>query len=132
MYFFEKAIGILVVSNPDSVRVLFDKIASLYFIWKMYLDFSIGNGQPREPALCQLYWHTFVPYWVEFVCEGGRPVEESSMSLLLRITSRDYCLAKKVASVDWVLVAYCSKICKNVRIYHLLTIRKNSFVHTVW
>jgi len=25
MYFFEKAIGILVVSNPDSVRVLFDK-----------------------------------------------------------------------------------------------------------
>ena len=28
----------------------------------MYLYFSIGNGQPREPALCQLYRHTFVPY----------------------------------------------------------------------
>ena len=23
--------------------------------------FSIGNGQPGEPALCQLYRHTFVP-----------------------------------------------------------------------
>jgi len=32
--------------------VLFDKIASvgLYFISKMYLYFSIGNGQPRERA----------------------------------------------------------------------------------
>ena len=26
----------------------------------MYLYFSIGNGQPREPALCQLYRHIFV------------------------------------------------------------------------
>ena len=26
--------------------------------------FSIGtHGQPREPALCQLYRHTFVPCW---------------------------------------------------------------------
>ena len=24
--------------------------------------FSTGNGQPREPALCQLYRHTSVPY----------------------------------------------------------------------
>jgi len=22
----------------------------------------MGNGQPREPALCQLYRHTFAPY----------------------------------------------------------------------
>ena len=28
----------------------------------MYKYFSIGNGQPREPALCQLYRRTFVPY----------------------------------------------------------------------
>ena len=27
----------------------------------MYLYFSTGNGQPREPTLCQLYRHTFVP-----------------------------------------------------------------------
>jgi len=33
-----------------------------YVIWKIYLYFSIGSGQPREPALCQLYRHTFVPY----------------------------------------------------------------------
>jgi len=29
---------------------------------KIYLYFSIVNGQPVEPALCQLYRHTFVPY----------------------------------------------------------------------
>jgi len=28
----------------------------------MYLYFSIGNGQPREPALCQLYQHNLVPH----------------------------------------------------------------------
>ena len=27
--------------------MLFDKIASMYFILKIYLYFSIGNGQPR-------------------------------------------------------------------------------------
>ena len=29
---------------------------------KIHLYFSIGNGQPSEPALCQLYRHTFVLY----------------------------------------------------------------------
>ena len=33
---------------------------------KIYLYFSIGNGQPRQPALCQLYRHTFVPYRLMF------------------------------------------------------------------
>jgi len=32
----------------------------MFFFQKMYLYFSAGNGQPREPALCQLYRHTFV------------------------------------------------------------------------
>jgi len=54
--------SILLISNHDSFRVVFDKIASVYFIWKIYLYLSIGNGQPREPALCQLYRHIFVPY----------------------------------------------------------------------
>ena len=40
---------------------MFDKIASVYFIWKICrYFFCTGNGQPREPALCQLYRHTFV------------------------------------------------------------------------
>ena len=47
--------SILVISNHNSFRVLFDKIASVYFFRKMYLYFSIGNDQPRKPALCQLY-----------------------------------------------------------------------------
>jgi len=34
----------------------------IFYFWKIYLYFSIGNGQPMEPALCQLYRHTFVPY----------------------------------------------------------------------
>ena len=57
---FLTAISILVISNHNSYQVLFDKIASIHFIWKIY--FSTGNGQSREPALCQLYRHTFVPY----------------------------------------------------------------------
>jgi len=52
----------VVISNRNSFWTLFDKIASVYFIWKIYLYFSIGNGQPGEPALCQLYRHTFVHY----------------------------------------------------------------------
>ena len=34
-----------------------------------------GNGQPREPALCQLYRHTFVPY-------SGSSVSECSSFML--------------------------------------------------
>ena len=30
------------------------------------VPFSIGNGQPGEPALCQLYRHTLVPYLRSF------------------------------------------------------------------
>jgi len=51
-----------VISNHNSYRVLFDKIASVYFIWKTHLHFSIGNSQPREPTLCQLYQRTYVPH----------------------------------------------------------------------
>ena len=41
------AIIILVISNHNSFRVTFDKIAFVYFNWKIYLYFSIGNGQPQ-------------------------------------------------------------------------------------
>jgi len=54
----------------NSFRVLFDKIASVYFICKKILYFSIGNGQPREPALCQLYRRTFVPCVKEALIQG--------------------------------------------------------------
>ena len=60
--FFKTVISILLFSNHNSFRVLFDKIASVYFICEICSYFSIGNGQSTEPALCQLYWHTFVPY----------------------------------------------------------------------
>jgi len=62
-FIFLTAISILVISKHNSSRVLFDKIASVYFIFlNIYLNFSIRNSQPREPALCQLYRHTFVSY----------------------------------------------------------------------
>jgi len=57
------AIDILLISNRNSFRVVFDETASAYLIRKMYLyTFSIGNGQPREPALCPLCRHTFVTH----------------------------------------------------------------------
>ena len=52
--FFKTAISLLLISNHNTFVVLCDKIDSVHFIWKIYLYFSTGNGQPREPALCQL------------------------------------------------------------------------------
>jgi len=60
---FKTAICILLMSNHNSFCMVFDRIAYVYFMWKIYLYFSIGNGQPCELALCQLYRRTFVPYW---------------------------------------------------------------------
>ena len=51
----------MIISNRNSFPVLFDNIASVYFIWKIYLYFSTENGQPWNHR-CQLYRHTFVPY----------------------------------------------------------------------
>ena len=51
----------MLILKHNCYQVLFDKIASVY-LKKIYLYFSSKKGQPREPALCQLYRHTFVPY----------------------------------------------------------------------
>ena len=59
--YFLTSIGILLVSNRNSFRLLFDKIASVYFTRKINSNASIGNGQPREPARCQLQRRTFAP-----------------------------------------------------------------------
>jgi len=57
---FKTAVSILLISNHDCFRVLFDLIKLLpYILLEKYSN--IGNDQPREPALCQLYRHTFVP-----------------------------------------------------------------------
>jgi len=81
--FSETAISILVISNHNCFRVLFGKIASAYCIWELYLHFSIGNGPPVEPALCQLYRHTFVPYtsYNHSVIKGAN-LKWSALSLL--------------------------------------------------
>ena len=52
--------------------MLFDKIAS------EYLDFSIENGEPRDPALCQLYRYSFVPYCGVFVCYVYEHISETT------------------------------------------------------
>ena len=51
------------ISNHNSRRVLFDKIASVYFILKIYLYLVLKTASPGvEPALCHMNRHTFVPY----------------------------------------------------------------------
>jgi len=69
LFFYSTAINIFVLSNHDSFRVLSDKLLTYILSEKICLYFSIGNGQPREPALCQLYRRTFVPYGTYFM--GG-------------------------------------------------------------
>ena len=53
-----------VSSSCASASDSFSRCLAQYKFVCMYvfLYFNIGNGQPREPALCQLYRHTFVPY----------------------------------------------------------------------
>ena len=46
----------------------------------MYLYFSNGNGQPREPALCQLYLYTFVPYKTDHRSTASRSENSSARS----------------------------------------------------
>ena len=62
--------------------LLFDKVASVYFIWRIYLYFIIGNGQPREPALCQLHRHTFIP------CRPTRPITRKDSSSVAQMTCK--------------------------------------------
>ena len=56
--FSKTAITILPISNRKNFRALFDKIASVRFISKIY--FIVGKGRPREPTPSQLYRRTFV------------------------------------------------------------------------
>jgi len=83
---FLTAVSVLAISGHNRFRVLFDKIASVYFVEKMYLYFSIGNDQPREPGLCQLYRHTYVPY-AEHLClpvfTGRKPCPHLRPAVLL-------------------------------------------------
>ena len=45
--------SILIISHDNSFRVLFDKIACVYFIWKMCLYFGVGNR-----AYFSVYYYT--------------------------------------------------------------------------
>ena len=88
----ETEISILVISNHNSFRVLFDKIASVYFLWKIYLYFSTENGQPGEPALCQLYRHTFVPYDKLKACSQHMRVVKSPRAQLREPAKKAFAL----------------------------------------
>jgi len=46
---------------------------------KIYLYFCIGNGQSREPALCQLYRHTFVPMITDSAQRAKSPQRRRAM-----------------------------------------------------
>jgi len=46
----------------NSFRGCLTKLLPYILFQKIYLYFGAGNGRPREPALCQLYRHSFVPY----------------------------------------------------------------------
>jgi len=68
---FLTVVSIFVISNHNSFRVLFDKLLSyILFEKKIYLYFSIGNGQPRDPALCDCIGTLLSPYrHLRFFCD---------------------------------------------------------------
>jgi len=70
------------------------------FYLKLYLYFSIGNGQSREPALCQLYRQSFVPYelrrlayYVRVVCVPRAP------PLMFTFQSTQHCVHHRQLSL---------------------------------
>ena len=58
----------LTVSCSSKIQIGFTFLVPAYLgspgkrAVKRVCVFSTGTGQPMEPALCQLYRHTFVPY----------------------------------------------------------------------
>ena len=42
------------------------------FVKTASMKYTFGNGQPSEPALCQLYRHTFVPYGASALSRKSR------------------------------------------------------------
>ena len=58
-FIFQTAISILLISNHNSFRVLFDKIASVYFIWKkniyiLALEMASPENQHCANCICTL------------------------------------------------------------------------------
>ena len=94
--FSKTALSILLISNHSSFRMLFDKIAFVYFILTVYYYFSIGTGQPREPALCQLYRHTFVPYKRFEATSRGRADVTRRACRVLRVVSTQIALTRRL------------------------------------
>ena len=68
-------------------RSLGDSWASCLFETYIYiLALEVATGQLREPALCRLYRHTFVPYEVDVLAQrdiaGWRVVSSSGQDLV--------------------------------------------------
>ena len=60
--FLKTAISILVISNHNSFRVLLDKIASVYFIWKRYHILALEIASPGNQHVPVVSAH-FFPYF---------------------------------------------------------------------
>ena len=87
--FFKTAIGTLLISNHNSFRVLFDKLAFVCFICETYYYLSVGNGQSRELALCQLYRRTFDPCWLSSRVPSERNTRSATAASCEQITRID-------------------------------------------
>ena len=59
--FIKITVTILVTQTITVSECCVIKLLTCVLFEKIYLYFCIGNGHPKEPALCQLYRHTFVP-----------------------------------------------------------------------
>ena len=73
--------------------MLFDKKLLPYILSEKYIT---GNGQSREPALSQLYWHTFVHYSGH---ESRTSDTQLTYFMVVRMSADD-----TECVVDWVMV----------------------------
>ena len=94
--FLKTAISISLISNHNSFRVLFEKIASVYFIWKIYLYFS---------TVPLLYRHTFIVAHTnrrQIASSGSLYAKTTSTSISMRDGRRKRAIRRSAtATVQW-------------------------------
>jgi len=84
------------------------KLLMYISFWKMYWYFSVENRQPREPALCQLYRHTFVLSIYRAVIKNITFTAEPRVhtTRVYIVLHYNYCILY-IATCKWPLVLCC-------------------------
>ena len=107
-YYFQTAISILLISNHNNFRVLFDKIASVYFICKNIFTFQHRIWPAQETRNVPVVSAHFRSIWSALQSDflaGGEGGADSKM-LCSELTMPKHKSAIKLAKVRLIAIGY--------------------------